>query len=194
MTAVESISIRRESVAIQQATALQDSLNRLETAYLGAQSSTNDEAQIRVREAELIQKFVERARQLQPSGRLVVAHDDRISDIRLQDGDLITIPEVSDSILISGEVIVPQAVVFKPGMSAKDYIEGAGGFTQRADEDHILVVRQNGAVVSAKDVALRTGDEILVMPEVPTKSLPLATAISQILFQIAVATKVALDL
>lgn len=194
MTAVESISIRRESVAIQQATALQDSLNRLETAYLGAQSSTNDEAQIRVREAELIQKFVERARQLQPSGRLVVAHDDRISDIRLQDGDLITIPEVSDSILISGEVIVPQAVVFKPGMSAKDYIEGAGGFTQRADEDHILVVRQNGAVVSAKDVALRTGDEILVMPEVPTKNLPLATAISQILFQIAVATKVALDL
>ena len=194
MTAVESISIRRESVAIQQATALQDSLNRLETAYLGAQSSTNDEAQIRVREAELIQKFVERARQLQPSGRLVVAHDDRISDIRLQDGDVITIPEVSDSILISGEVIVPQAVVFKPGMSAKDYIEGAGGFTQRADEDHILVVRQNGAVVSAKDVALRTGDEILVMPEVPTKNLPLATAISQILFQIAVATKVALDL
>lgn len=194
MTAVESISIRRESVATQQATALQDSLNRLETAYLGAQSSTNDEAQIRVREAELIQKFVERARQLQPSGRLVVADDDRISDIRLQDGDLITIPEVSDSILISGEVIVPQAVVFKPGMSAKDYIEGAGGFTQRADEDHILVVRQNGAVVSAKDVALRTGDEILVMPEVPTKNLPLATAISQILFQIAVATKVALDL
>ncbi|MGQ5489799.1 polysaccharide biosynthesis/export family protein [Thauera sp. ZXT1-4] len=194
MTAVESISIRRESVAIQQATALQDSLNRLETAYLGAQSSTNDEAQIRVREAELIQKFVERARQLQPSGRLVVAHDDRISDIRLQDGDLITIPEVSDSILISGEVVVPQAVVFKPGLSAKDYIEGAGGFTQRADEDHILVVRQNGAVVSAKDVALRTGDEILVMPEVPTKNLPLATAISQILFQIAVATKVALDL
>ena len=194
MTAVESISIRRESVAIQQATALQDSLNRLETAYLGAQSSTNDEAQIRVREAELIQKFVERARQLQPSGRLVVAHDDRISDIRLQDGDLITIPEVSDSILISGEVVVPQAVVFKPGMSAKDYIEGAGGFTQRADEGHILVVRQNGAVVSAKDVALRTGDEILVMPEVPTKNLPLATAISQILFQIAVATKVALDL
>lgn len=194
MTAVESISIRRESVAIQQASALQDSLNRLETAYLGAQSSTNDEAQIRVREAELIQKFVERARQLQPSGRLVVAHEDRISDIRLQDGDLITIPEVSDSILISGEVVVPQAVVFKPGMSAKDYIEGAGGFTQRADEDHILVVRQNGAVVNAKDIALRTGDEILVMPEVPTKNLPLATAISQILFQIAVATKVALDL
>ncbi|MDV7402024.1 SLBB domain-containing protein, partial [Arthrospira platensis SPKY1] len=97
-------------------------------------------------------------------------------------------------ILISGEVVVPQAVVFKPGMSAKEYIEGAGGFTQRADKGHILVVRQNGAVLNAKDLALRPGDELLVMPEVPTKNLPLATAISQILFQIAVATKVALDL
>lgn len=194
MTAVESVSLRRESVAAQQAAALQESLSRLETAYLGAQSSTNDEAQIRVREAEMIQKFVERARKLQPSGRLVVAHNDRISDIRLQDGDVITIPETSDAILISGEVVVPQAVVFKPGMSAKEYIEGAGGFTQRADKGHILVVRQNGAVLNAKDLALRPGDELLVMPEVPTKNLPLATAISQILFQIAVATKVALDL
>lgn len=194
MTAVESVSLRRESVAAQQAAALQESLNRLENAYLGAQSSTNDEAQIRVREAEMIQKFVERARKLQPSGRLVVAHNDRISDIRLQDGDVITIPETSDAILISGEVVVPQAVVFKPGMSAKEYIEGAGGFTQRADKGHILVVRQNGAVLNAKDLALRPGDELLVMPEVPTKNLPLATAISQILFQIAVATKVALDL
>ncbi|QOR37424.1 polysaccharide export protein [Billgrantia diversa] len=194
MTAVHSISLRRESVAIQQQQSLEDSLRRLETTYLGASSRTNEEAQIRVREAELIQTFVERAREMEPSGRLVVAHEDRISDVRLQDGDVITIPEVSDSILISGEIVVPQAVVYKPGLSAKDYIEGAGGFTQRADESHILVVRQNGAVRNARDVSLRPGDEILVMPEVPTKNLQLATSITQILYQIAVATKVAIDL
>lgn len=194
MTAVESISLRRESVAEQQSQSLQDSLRRLETTYLGASSATNEEAQIRVREAELIQQFVERARDLEPSGRLVVAHNGNLSDIRLQNGDVITIPEVSDSILISGEVVVPQAVVYRPGMSAADYIKGAGGFTQRGDDDHILVVRQNGAVRNADDVALRPGDEILVMPEVPTKNLQLATSLTQILYQIAVATKVAIDL
>lgn len=194
MTAVQSISISRESVAKQQAQSLKDSLRRLETTYLGASSSTSEEAQIRVQEAQLIQDFVKRARGLEPSGRLVVAHNGGISDIRLQDGDVISVPEISDSILVSGEVVVPQAVVYRPGMSAEDYIEDAGGFSQRADDDHILVVRQNGAVRDADSVRMRAGDEILVMPKVPTKNLQLATSLTQILYQIAVATKVAIDL
>lgn len=194
MTAVESISIKRESVKKQQAQSLEESLRRLETTYLGAPSNTNEEAQIRVQEAELIQDFISRASELEPSGRLVVAYDGRISDIRLQDGDVVTIPEVSDSMLISGEVLVPQAAVYRPGMSVIDYIEGAGGFTDRADDDHILVVRQNGAVENARNVNLRPGDEILVMPAAPTHNLQLASTITQILYQIAVATRVAVDL
>lgn len=194
MTAVESISLQRESVREQQAQSMEESLRRLETTYLGAPSSTNEEAQIRVQEAELIQNFIQRASELEPSGRLVVAYDGRISDIRLQDGDVITIPEVSDSMLISGEVLVPQAAVYRPGMSVIDYIEGAGGFTDRADDDHILVVRQNGAVENARNVNLRPGDEILVMPAAPTHNLQLASTLTQILYQIAVATKVAVDL
>jgi hypothetical protein len=193
LTAVNSISLRRVSVAEQQKQALQESLRRLETTYLGAPSATPQEAQVRVQEAELITQFVARASQVEPSGRLVVAHNDRISDIRLQDGDVITLPELSDSLLISGEVLVPQSVVFTPGVSVEGYIKGAGGYTQHADDDHILVVRQNGEVRDADDVDLRPGDEILVLPAVPTKNLQLATSISQIIFQIAVAAKVALD-
>lgn len=194
MTAVESISLQRESVKQQQQQSMEDSLRRLETTYLSAQSSTNEEAQIRAQEAELIQNFVQRARELEPSGRLVVAYNDRIADIRLQDGDVITIPEISDSILISGEVLVPQAAVYRPGMSVIDYVESAGGFTQRADDDHILLVRQNGAVENARNTPLRPGDEILVMPEAPTHNLQLAATLTQILYQVAVATRVAVDL
>ncbi|MBE0464424.1 polysaccharide biosynthesis/export family protein [Halomonas colorata] len=194
MTAVESISLQRESVKEQQQQSMEDSLRRLETTYLSAPSSTNEEAQVRAQEAELIQNFVERARELEPSGRMVVAYDGRISDIRLQDGDVITIPEISDSMLISGEVLVPQAAVYRPGMNVIDYIESAGGFTQRADEDHILIVRQNGAVENARKVNLRPGDEILVMPAAPTHNLQLAATLTQILYQVAVATRVAVDL
>lgn len=194
MTAVESISLQRESVKQQQQQSMEDSLRRLETTYLSAESSTNEEAQVRAQEAELIQNFVQRARELEPSGRLVVAYNDRIADVRLQDGDVITIPEISDSILISGEVLVPQAAVYRPGMSVIDYIESAGGFTQRADDDHILLVRQNGAVENARNTPLRPGDEILVMPEAPTHNLQLAATLTQILYQVAVATRVAVDL
>ncbi|RUR32221.1 polysaccharide biosynthesis/export family protein [Vreelandella nanhaiensis] len=194
MTAVESISLQRESVKEQQRQSMEDSLRRLETTYLSAPSSTNEEAQVRAQEAELIQDFVARARELEPSGRMVVAYDGRISDIRLQDGDVITIPEISDSMLISGEVLVPQAAVYRPGMNVIDYIESAGGFTNRADDDHILIVRQNGAVENARKVNLRPGDEILVMPAAPTHNLQLAATLTQILYQVAVATRVAVDL
>ncbi len=194
MTDVNSISLKRVSVAERQKQALEESLARLETTYLGASSATPEEAEIRVREAELISRFIERARKVEPNGRLVLANNGTINDIRLQDGDVITIPEKHDSLLISGEVLVPQSVIFHPDRSAQDYIAGAGGFTQHADEKRILVVRQNGEVREADNVALRPGDEILVLPVVPTKNLQLATSITQILYQLAIAAKVAIDL
>lgn len=194
ITDTQSISMRRESVALRQKASLEESLKRLESTYLGASSSTPQEASIRVQEAELINRFIARASKAEPNGRLVVANNDHIANIRLQDGDVITIPEQSDSLLISGEVLVPQSVVFTTGKSVRDYIDGAGGFSQHADESKILIVRQNGEVRDADDVVLKAGDEILVMPEVPTKNLQLATSISQILYQIAVATKVVTDL
>ncbi|MCC5450302.1 polysaccharide export protein [Rheinheimera sp. UJ51] len=194
LTDFENISLRRKSVAERQKQSLEDSLRRLETTYLGAPSSTAEESAIRIREAELISQFVAKARQVEPNGRLVVAHEGEIVDLRLQDGDIITIPPRTDAVLISGEVYIPQSVVFVPGKTAMDYIRGAGGFSQHADKKRILVVRQNGEVRSADEVGLRPGDEILVLPAVSTKNLQLASTMTQILYQIAVATKVALDL
>ncbi|EIC22574.1 polysaccharide biosynthesis/export family protein [Thiorhodovibrio frisius] len=191
---VESISIRRESVAQRQRESLNESLRRLETAYLGASSATVDEANIRVSEAKLIQDFVKRARELEVSGRLVVAKNGQITDVRLQNGDVITIPNRSDSIFVSGEVIVPQAMVYTDRLRAKDYIDRAGGFTDRADRGKILLARQSGEVVEASGADMRPGDEILVLPKVPVKNLELSKTLTQILYQIAVATKVALDL
>lgn len=193
-TDYQNISVRRLSVAERQRQSLLESLRRLETTYLGAPSSTVEESAIRVREAELISAFVAKAREVKPNGRLVVAHQGEIIDLRLQDGDIITLPPRTDAILISGEVYVPQSVIYVKGKTAMDYINGAGGFSQHADKKRILVVRQNGEVRSASDVSLRPGDEILVLPAVSTKNLQLASSITQILYQIAVATKVALDL
>lgn len=194
LTDVHNISLKRLSVAKRQKASLMDSLRRLETTYLGAPSATADEASIRVQEAKLIQEFVAKASQTEPTGRMVVSHHGVVGDIRLRDGDVITVPEYSDSLLISGEVLIPQSVIYQEDMGVQDYITAAGGFSQHADEERILVVRQNGEVRAADQVGLKPGDEILVLPAVPTKNLQLATSITQILYQIAVATKVAVDL
>ncbi|WP_410474892.1 polysaccharide biosynthesis/export family protein [Guyparkeria sp. TX1] len=194
LTATKDVSIRRESVAERQKIALEENLQRLESTYLGASSSTPEEAEIRVKEAELITEFVKRARDVEPNGRLVVADNGQVTNLRLRDGDVVTLPEHSDSILISGEVVMPQSVVFRPDRDIKDYIASAGGFSSRADDDRILVVHANGEVAQAGETTVRPGDEILVLPKVPTKNLQLATNITQILYQIAIAAKVALDL
>lgn len=193
LTNVKNISISRESVAKRQKLALLDSLRRLEANYLSASSSTVEEAQIRVQEAQLIKEFVNRASLMEPSGRLVISQDNEIANIRLQNNDIINIPEYSDSLLISGEVLVPQSIVFSPGKNVLDYINSAGGFTPHADQEKILILRQNGEVYTAEHVILRPGDEIIVLSKPPTKNLQLAKSISQILYQIAVAAKVVLD-
>jgi protein involved in polysaccharide export with SLBB domain len=191
---VDSVSIRRLSVAERQKKALMESLTRLQTTFLGKSSSTPEEAQIRIQEAELINKFVEKASKVRPNGRLVVIQNDQIANVRLFDGDVITIPEKTDSILISGEVLVPQALVFNNNMSAFDYINEAGGFTQHADKEKVMVVRTNGQVKMLSNVKLKAGDEILILPLAPTKNLQLSATISKILYQIAIAARVALDL
>lgn len=188
LAAAESVFIRRESVARRQKQALKASLRRLEMTYLAAPSGTAEEAKIRVQEAKLIQDFVKRARKVEPTGLIVVSRHGQIQNIRLHDGDEIVIPEDSNAVLLSGEVLNPRAMVFADGLTAMDYIQRAGGLTNRANEDRILIVHQNGAILPAEETDLRSGDKVLVLPEAPTKNLQLAATLTEIVYQIAVAT------
>ncbi len=189
-----SVSLKRKNIANRQKAALEQSLQRLEARYLTASSQTDRESAIRAQEATLIGQFVERARTVTPNGRLVVAHNGDIANVMLQSGDTITIPSRSDSVLLSGEVLVSQAMLFKPGESARDYIKRSGGFTSQALEDRIVLVHANGEVSSGKDPEVRSGDEIIVLPKVPVKNLQIASTIVDILYKIAVAASVAVRL
>ena len=189
-----SIYIRRKSVAMQQQKAINDSLRRLEQSALTATSSSVDEAKIRVQEANLIQDFVKRAGQIEPDGIVVVSRGGVVSDIRLEDGDEIIIPQLSDVVLVTGEVMMPKAVTFDEDMSLDDYLGAAGGVSNRADDSNILVAKVNGEVGLADDLGISPGDRVMVMPRFDSKNMQLAKDIMQIMYQMAVATKVVVDL
>jgi protein involved in polysaccharide export with SLBB domain len=191
---VSALSLRRKSVAERQKQALEESLRRLESRYLTASSSTDAEARIRAQEAKLISEFVARARGAQPSGRLVVASQGEVADILLQQGDTISIPRRSDSVLLSGEVFVTQAILHRDSLRARDYISLAGGFTDQAEKRRIVVIHSNGEVTTSKNPVVRAGDEIIVMPKVPTKNLQLASILADILYKVAIATSVAMNI
>ena len=194
LAATDAIYLRRKSVARDQKAVLQDSLRRLEQTALTATSSTPEEAQLRVDEARLIQDFVKRASQLEPDGVIVVSRGTEINDIWLEDGDEVVIPQKTNVVQITGEVVMPKAVAFEKGMSLDDYLAAAGGVSSRADEEHILVAKQNGEVGMADRLGINPGDRIMVLPKVDTKGMLLAKDLMQIIYQIAVATKVAVDI
>jgi protein involved in polysaccharide export with SLBB domain len=191
---VNALSLRRKSVAKRQKQALEESLRRLESRYLTASSSTDAEARIRAQEAKLISAFVARARGAEPSGRLVVASQGNVANILLQQGDTISIPRRSDSVLLSGEVFVTQAILHRGSLRARDYVALAGGFTDQAEKRRIVVIHSNGEVTTSKNPVVRPGDEIIVIPKVPTKNLQLAAILADILYKVAIATSVAMNI
>ncbi len=188
----ESIYILRQSVAQKQKEMIDESLNRLERSVFTAPASSDGEAARRAKEAQMVMQFSERARKIEPLGKVIVTDNGNIANILLEQGDQIVIPHKTDLIQIAGEVLMPQAVVFNPNASVDDYIAWAGGFTERAEDQRIAIVRSNGLVEFDSKKPIQKGDQILVLPKVDTKTMQAVKDITQIIYQIAVAANVAI--
>lgn len=187
---LNAIYIKRQSVATLQRKAISDSLQRLEKSLLTASSATQEGAAIRVQEAQLIQEFTNKVLELEPNGVVVVCREGVVSDIILEDGDEVVIPQRSDVITISGEVSMPKSVVYTENYSLDNYIADAGGFTDRADKSNILIMHPNGEIVSASSAAIQPGDMVLIMPSYDSKDFTVFKDIMQVVYQVAVATAV----
>ncbi|QOL24406.1 polysaccharide biosynthesis/export family protein [Thalassotalea sp. LPB0316] len=192
----ENIYILRESVKLEQKEILDKSLDRLERSVFFAPTGSTGEASIRTQEARLVSEFVERAREVEPLGRVVVADNGKIANIALEQGDKIVIPAKTDLIQIGGEVLMPQAVVYNAQATLEDYIAWAGGYSDRADYEKLVVIHANGLSEfidlesnwygSSGETKLVAGDKILVLPKIETKTMQTVKDITQILYQIAV--------
>ncbi len=191
---VESLQLFRPSVAKRQKEMLNVALDKLEETTFNARSSTQEEAALRLRDAELVKQFIAKARLVEPKGQ-VVLNPDTFHDVILEQGDILYIPEKTSVVMVHGEVAFPNGIEYKNGLSAKNYIEQVGGFSQKSNKSKVIVIRQNGkAELVRKGEKIKQGDEILVLPKAQTKGIELTRGITQVLYQIAVAAKVALDL
>ena len=190
---VQSIYIERASVATKQKEMIDQALQRLERSVYTAPASSEGEARIRTEEAGLVSDFVKRAQQIIPKGTVVVSQNGSVANILLEQRDRVVIPQKSDLVQVGGEVLMPQAVVFNPKAKLEDYIAWAGGYTERADIERIAIVHANGLVDFNQKSTLRPGDQLLVLPKVDAKNMQAVKDITQIIYQIAVAAKIALN-
>ena len=74
------------------------------------------------------------------------------------------------------------------------YVRLAGGTTQREKNARVLLIRRDGTFVEDSRAVPEPGDEIMVLPRVGSRNVEVARGITQILYQIAIAAKVVLDL
>lgn len=191
---VSAVQLFRKSVAARQKELIETSLRSLETYALTARSATSEEAALRGREAQQILEFIDRARKVEPRGQVVLAQSETAHHTLLEDGDIIRVPELSNMVMVSGEVVLPNALVFDSNATVETYVQRAGGYNQGADKSRVVVVRQDGSVTQAESATPQPGDEILVLPKIETKNVELVRGITQIIYQIAVAARIALGL
>jgi protein involved in polysaccharide export with SLBB domain len=188
----KNIYLLRDSVATKQKEIIDQSLERLERSVYTAPVASTGEGSIRVQEAQLISDFIQRARQVKPLGKVIVAENGNVADVLLEPNDTIIIPAITDLIHVGGEVLMPQSLVYNDNAEISDYIAWTGGFSERANDERILIIKANGSVlfetIDNHDTRLlAAGDQIVVLPRIDAKTLQAVKDITQIIYQIAVA-------
>lgn len=198
----DAIQLYRKSVAEMQKKLIDAQLHELETIALTTPSVSPQEASLRTQEAQSILQFIDRAKKIEPKGQIVVSDPAAMKEIVLQEGDTINIPSKNNIVVVQGEVALPGAFTYENGKNINDYIAMAGDVSERANTERILVIKANGKAekyddsffaVNAKP-DIDQGDAILVLPKAEGKSLQVTSVVTQILYQIAIAAKVVLNL
>lgn len=192
---MNALQVFRKSVAKTQKDLINAQLKELETLALTSPSVTSQGAAIKAEQAKLILEFIQRARELEPKGQIVIDKPKSYAEVILEEGDTINVPSKNNLIIVQGEVTLPGAFVYNKGENLKYYINLAGGYGERADTSKVLVIRNNGkAQRYSGSVDMMPGDSVLVLPKVESENLQIFSMLTQILYQIAVATNVVLNL
>ena len=126
-----AIQLYRKSVAKRQKDMLMASLSSLEQSVLTARSATNETAQLRKAEAEIILQWIDKAKDVQPKGQVLLADGYDAKQVILQQGDRIIVPAKQSLIMVHGEVLFPTAITYDAEFNTQDYINKAGGSTAR---------------------------------------------------------------
>lgn len=143
-----TVFLRRSAAAVE-ATGYKRTADEINNQLLIAMTRNSDKAMSPNTFAAL-QGFVKQLRETKPLGRISVTADPSVllahpaSDVLLEPGDVIYIPQRPSTIAVLGRVLQPGSFPFRPDMSVEDYIDQAGGYAQFADESETFVILPDG--------------------------------------------------
>ncbi len=161
-------------------------------------SAETDTAQTKPEDAIMMIAEIEKTK---PIGRLVIDLDavlkaDPEFDLLVEEGDELYVPTAQTTVAVVGEVQHASSHRFKSGMTVDDYLQLAGGFRKRSDDERVYVIRADGSVFipgrnswfAVSNAALQPGDTIVVPLDTDySSSLSLWSKVTTIISQSIVA-------
>ena len=96
------------------------------------------------------------------------------NDLFLQPDDSIFIPKLLQTVKVSGNVMNPIALTYEKNISAKKYIEMAGGYGEKTRKSGTYVLYPNGTTATTKSFIFRVSPKItpgsqIIVPKKPEK-------------------------
>ncbi|MCP4985676.1 MAG: polysaccharide biosynthesis/export protein [Colwellia sp.] len=148
-----------------------------------------------------VKKMLADMANVQPVGRLVIdlpkVIADEAYDVLLEDGDVLYVPTLKNSINVVGQVQVTSSHIYDASLSADDYLAKSGGSKKRADEGRIYIISANGSIkmmdsgnwfTSDAGDNLKPGDTIVVPLDAEyMNNLALWSSVTTIIYNSAVA-------
>lgn len=101
----------------------------------------------------------------------IIKQPGSVYDYILKDGDRIIIPEESQEVRISGEVLNPIGLAYENGRNMKYYINRSGGFSERAQKGKVFVIYSDGTTQVTRNYLwhnyppLQPGCQIIIPPK-----------------------------
>ena len=92
-----------------------------------------------------------------------------VDDLELRDGDILTIPQKSNTIMVKGETLGEASIPYSKGEEADYYIDQLGGIRDSADLDDVYVIQASGIVIKDSGYDILQGDTIIVPPDLRPK-------------------------
>ena len=148
-----------------------------------------------------VQAMLEDLTKLQPVGRLVLnlpkVVKDNDYDILLEDGDVLYVPTLKNSVNVIGQVQVTSSHIYDKSLTAQDYLAQSGGSKKRADEERVYIIAANGSIklmassnwfASNAGDNMKPGDTVVVpLDSEYMSNLTLWTSATTIMYNTAVA-------
>ncbi|MDE2184859.1 MAG: SLBB domain-containing protein [Alphaproteobacteria bacterium] len=141
----------RRSAAERERDAFRREAEEIQDQLMLAMSRRDPNSKLSPEAFVALQRYVTQIRSQTPLGRVTIVADpavlasDPTKDPLLEPGDVVFIPQRPYGVSVLGEVLQPGSVAFRPGMSAKDYIAMAGGYSKFADDSETILVLPDGS-------------------------------------------------